>query len=59
MCVATFAPVHLPMKKNVLPDAVAEKYDDDAEEEPPEIDDVVRTQCVTLEDYDHTEYDYY
>ena len=40
-----------------MPDSVADKYDDDAEE-PPEIDDVVRAQCVTLEDHAHTEYDY-
>ena len=46
-------------EKTVLPDSVAEEYDDDAEEEePPEIDDVVRAQCVTLEEYDHNEYDY-
>ena len=45
-------------EKTVLPDSVAEEYDDDAEEKPPEIDDVVRAQCVTLEDPAHTEYDY-
>ena len=45
------------MKKTCLPYSVAEKGDEDAEE-PPETDDVVRAQCVTLEDFGHTEDDY-
>ena len=44
-------------EKTFLPDSVVENYDDDAEE-PPEIDDVVRAQCVTLEYYGYTDYDY-
>ena len=45
-------------EKTVLPDSVAETYVDEAEKEPPEPYGVVRAQFVTLEDYDHTDYDY-
>ena len=44
-------------EKTVLPDSVDETYDDEAEKEPPEPYGVVRAQFVTLEDYDHADYD--
>ena len=44
-------------EKTCLPYSVAERGDEDAEE-PPETDDVVMAQCVTLEDFCHTEDDY-
>ena len=44
-------------EKTCLPYSVAEKGDEDAEELP-ETDDFVMAQCVTLEDFGHTEDDY-
>ena len=44
-------------EKTCLPYSVAEKGDEDADK-PPETDDVVMAQCVTLEDFGHTEDDY-